>query len=140
MDSRLTQHQRLRRVWAPALAITILATQSVTLAMALALNSSEEADWNEEMDGIQGSLDRLTDIFASSMMTPEDGTITQRNQAIRFLQEVDDGLSTNDKVKMVSLFMNNIVVADMYISLMDIDIRRAWLHAMLMSDTPSTNM
>ena len=108
--------------------------------MALALNSSEEANWNEEMDGIQGSLDHLTDIFASSMMTPEDGTITQRNQAIRFLQEVDDGLSTNDKVKMVSLFMNNIVVADTYLSLTDIDIRRAWLQAMLMSDTPSTNM
>ena len=108
--------------------------------MALALNSSEEADWYEEMDGIQGSLDRLTDIFASSMMTPEDGTITQRNQAIQFLQEVDDGLSTNDKVKMVSLFMNNIVVADTYLSLTDIDIRRAWLQAMLMSDTPSTNM
>jgi len=43
------------------------------------------------------------------------------------MQEVNDGLSSDEKVKLVSIFMNNQAAADTYISLMDEQIRRGWL-------------
>ena len=93
--------------------------------------SAKRATPTAALNGMQGSLNRLTDIFAHSMLTPEDGTAAQRNQAMQVLQEADDGLSMNDKVKMISMFMQNIVVADTYLSLTDIDLRRIWLQSML---------
>jgi hypothetical protein len=83
------------------------------------------------ISGMQGSINQLTDVFERSMVTPEDGSVAHRNRAQERMQEVDDGLSTDDKVSMIYLFMNNATAADTYLSLNDSNIRRAWVMRML---------
>lgn len=65
------------------------------------------------------------------MAVPEDAVVTRRTHAMQLLQEVDDGLSTDQKIAIVQLFMKNAVAADTYLSLTDADVRRGWIHAML---------
>jgi hypothetical protein len=86
------------------------------------------------MHGMQGTLNRLTDVFERSMTTFEDGTVSRRDKAMRLLQEVDDGLSSDDKVIVVASFMNNSAAADTYLSLTDDVVRRGWLRRIIASD------
>ena len=67
--------------------------------------------------GMQGSINRLTDIFERSMMGQlgEDPAVVSRNRAIELVQTQDDGLLTEQKVMMISHFMKDIVVAETYI-------------------------
>jgi hypothetical protein len=68
------------------------------------------------------------------MTTFEDGTVSRRDKAMRLLQEVDDGLSSDDKVIVVASFMNNSAAADTYLSLTDDVVRRGWLRRIIASD------
>ena len=81
--------------------------------------------------GMQGSINRLTDIFEKSMVPGEDPSIMRREKAMQFLQEVDDGLSVSDKVAMISIFMKQAVAVDTYLSLTDAELRQAWIREMV---------
>jgi hypothetical protein len=59
------------------------------------------------MVAMQSQINRLTDVFEKSMMTPEDGTSGQRSLALTWLQERDDGLSMNEKVRLISIFQKD---------------------------------
>jgi hypothetical protein len=61
----------------------------------------------------------------------EDAGITRRERAMELLQTIDDGLSTDNKVALISKFMKDAVVIDTYLSLTDVEVRRAWLSQML---------
>lgn len=85
-------------------------------------------------NGFQGSINCLTDIFEKLMTsTLEDSGTSCRDKTLRFLQEVDGGLSSAEKVKLVSIFMDSQAVADTYLSLTDGDIHCGWLHSMINS-------
>ena len=76
------------------------------------------------------NIDRLTDIMVSHLV--EDPATTSRNRAISLLQEQEDGLTTDQKVAMISCFMENVVAADTYILLTAPELRQSWIHMMLM--------
>jgi len=66
-----------------------------------------------------------SDIRKRCVATEHDG----KDQ--KWVSPDNDGLSTDDKVSMIYLFMNNAAAADTYLSLNDSNIRRAWVMRML---------
>ena len=62
----------------------------------------------------------------------EDPATISRNRAIRLLQEQEDGLTTDQKIAMISCFMGDVVAANAYISLTDPEVRQGWIFMMLM--------
>jgi hypothetical protein len=56
------------------------------------------------MVAMQSQIGRLTDVFKKTMATPEDATAAQQSLAITRLQELDDGLIMDDKIKLIGLF------------------------------------
>ena len=73
-------------------------------------------------------------IVEKSMMIhlAEDRATTSRNRAISLIQEQEDGLTTNQKIAMISCFMEDVVAADTYILLTDPEVRQGWILMMLM--------
>jgi hypothetical protein len=61
----------------------------------------------------------------------EDPDTASRNRAMGLVQELDDGLTTDQKVKLISFFMKDIIAANTYISLSDAEVRRGWILAIL---------
>ena len=56
------------------------------------------------MVGMQSQISRLTDIFKKLMSTPDDGIAAKHSLAILQIQEFEDGLIVQQKVKMISKF------------------------------------
>jgi hypothetical protein len=83
------------------------------------------------MVGMQSQIGRLTDVFEKAMVTPEDATSGQRSLALTRLQEQDDGLSMNEKVKLISIFQKDISYVQTYLDLVVDEIRQAWLRSIL---------
>jgi len=83
------------------------------------------------MVGIQGSINQMTDIFEQSITTLKDKTTEAKKDAIKTMQTIDDGLSTNQKAKMVSIFAQNGSIANVYLVLTDIAVRHSWLQQIL---------
>jgi hypothetical protein len=50
---------------------------------------------------------------------------------MQLLQDTEDYLLTDEKVVMISHFMNNAVTADTYLSLTNKDVRQGWIRMML---------
>jgi hypothetical protein len=82
------------------------------------------------MVGMQSQISRLTDVFEKSMSTPDDGIGAKRSLAISQIQE-EEGLTVQQKVKMISKFQKDISIAETYLELLNGDVRRAWLEAEL---------
>lgn len=83
-------------------------------------------------NGFQGSINRLTDVIEKSVVsTTEDSAVFRRDKALRGLQDVQDGLSEAEKVKLVAIFMGNQAAAETYLALTDDNIRRGFLHTFL---------
>jgi hypothetical protein len=83
------------------------------------------------MVGMQSQISRLTDVFERSMTTPEDGIAAKCSLAISHLQQVDDGLSTGEKVKLIHKFQKDPSLAQTYLDLVDDVLRQAWLRSEL---------
>ena len=81
--------------------------------------------------GMQGSINRLTDIFEKSMAQGDDPGVERRSRALQLVQQTEDGLSVGDKVALIALFMKDNVAVETYLSLNDADVRRAWITTML---------
>jgi len=73
----------------------------------------------------------MTDVFEQSVMTLKDETIEVKKDAIKTVQTVDDGLSADQKAKMVSIFAQNGSIANAYLALTDVAVRHSWLQQML---------
>jgi hypothetical protein len=100
--------------------------------------SSEEGALKGEaatvlLSGMPGLINRLTGVIQNSMTTPDYRTTTRRAQAVQLVQQVDDGLSTTEKVELIRQFQENAVTADIYLSLTDRALRHAWIHMKLNS-------
>jgi hypothetical protein len=83
------------------------------------------------MVGMQSQISRLTDVFEKSMSTPDDGTAAKRSLAISQMQEFEDGLTVQQKVKMISKFQKDVTIAQTYLDLLNGEVRQAWLLAEL---------
>lgn len=92
-------------------------------------SSSTKISPASAMVGMQAQIGRLTDVFVESMKKPGDNIASIRSQAITRIQDIDDGLSLSDKVKMIGLFQKDAqgIIAQTYLDLVDDEIRRAWL-------------
>lgn len=90
--------------------------------------------------GLQGSINRLIDILIMSMTTPPDSATTRTAQAVRRVQDVDDGLSTMEKVELIRQFEKNEASPGTYLSLKDQALRQAWIRTKLESMIGGTAM
>ena len=56
------------------------------------------------MVGMQSQISWLTNVFEKLMSTPDDGIAAKRSLTISQIQEFEDGLTVQQKVKMISKF------------------------------------
>ena len=83
------------------------------------------------LHGMQGTMNRVTDMFSQSVTQPLDPQSAIRNEALHFIQTRDDNLSLNERTTMVRIFMKNIIAAETYVALVNDDLRRSWLESEL---------
>ena len=83
------------------------------------------------MHGIQGTINHLTNTFEISVNAPLDPCAAGQSNALQLLQSHDDSLSINKRTKMVNLFAENHVMAEMYAGLVDDELRQSWLQGIL---------
>jgi hypothetical protein len=80
---------------------------------------------------MQGSINRLTDVFEKSMAQVDDPCVEHRSRALQHVQQTEDGLSVDDKVALIALFMKDNIAVETYLSLGDAEVRQAWIASML---------
>jgi hypothetical protein len=83
------------------------------------------------LHGMQGTMNRVTDIFEKSVTQPLDPQSAVRSDALHFLQTREDNLSLDERTKVVRLFMKDNVAAETYVALVNADLRKSWLATML---------
>jgi hypothetical protein len=86
------------------------------------------------LHGIQGTMNRVTDIFEKSLTQPLDPQSAVRSDALHFLQTREDNLSLDERTKVVRLFMKNNIAAETYVALVNNDLRRNWLASILLEE------
>jgi hypothetical protein len=82
------------------------------------------------INGMQGAVNRLIVMFEKSIATQQVGLATL-GQAVKRLQDVDDGLSAMEKVVLIRQFEKNVATANAYLSLTDQALRRLWIRSKL---------
>lgn len=103
-----------------------------------AVVSELPADYSEvsllvAINGLQASINRFIDVFEKCMSTLGDTTPTCMSQAVRLVQEVDDGLSDVEKVHLIEQFIETPTMAEAYLAMTNPRFRRAWIHTNLTS-------
>jgi hypothetical protein len=83
------------------------------------------------MVGMQSQISWLTDVFEKLMSTPDDGMAAKRSLAISQIQEFKDGLTVQQKVKIILKFQKDVSIAQTYLDLLNGEVRQAWLQAEL---------
>ena len=88
------------------------------------------------LHGMQGTMNRVTDIFEKSITQPLDPQSAVRSDALHFLQKREDNLSLDERTKMVRIFMKNNIAAETYVASVNDDLRRNWLKGVLEEPQP----
>jgi hypothetical protein len=83
------------------------------------------------LHGMQGTMNRVTDIFEKSVMQPLDPQSAVRSDVLHYVQTREDDLSLNERTALVKIFMKDYIAAETYVALVNDDLRRSWLAAML---------
>jgi hypothetical protein len=76
---------------------------------------------------LHGSVDGMTKAILAAAKPPasvEDKAVVRCQEAVRLVQERDDGLSLIEKANLIVFFGSHITEADMYIALQDSQLRR----------------
>jgi hypothetical protein len=89
------------------------------------------------MFGLQASIIRLGDVLNEAskyedQTAPQDAATVGMAQALKLLQERDDGLSHDEQVNIISLFIENTATVDAYLAIEGDSLRRAWMKSMLL--------
>jgi len=103
-------------------------------------DEGEDASAAIALIGLQGSINRFTDILIKSMTAPDDLATPSWVQAVKRVQDVDDGLSTREKVELIKQFHENEDIAGTYLLLTDQAVRQAWIRIELESVFGGTAM
>jgi hypothetical protein len=77
------------------------------------------------MVGMQSQISQLTDIFEKSMSTPDDGMAAKCSLAISQIQEFEDGLMVQQKVKIILKFQKDVSIAQTYLNLLNGEVHQA---------------
>ena len=98
-------------------------SEDITLAIALA--------------GIQETINRMTDILERSLAQqlsqppPSQGALEQKERALKFVHERDDGFDVAERDTLISIFEAQPTTIDIYLALTDSELRRAWISDLL---------
>jgi hypothetical protein len=90
-------------------------------------SKSMESGSDKPKDGLRINTNTSIKSPTSNMLAT-----TSRDRAITLIQEQEDGLTTHQKIAMISCFTEDVVAADTYILLTDPAVRHGWILMMLM--------
>lgn len=80
------------------------------------------------MQDIRDLIDGLTDLIKQGFATPQvDTRAVQLQDAVKFLQTRDDGLSDKEKDVMLNLFIAKHEFASIYLAIGDAEVRQCWI-------------
>ena len=82
--------------------------------------------------GMQGSLNRLTDVVERTFASTEEPGVAARRDAIGLLQVNQDGLSSSQKAALVELFMEKPVFAETYAAITDPSVQKKFVKKRLL--------
>jgi hypothetical protein len=83
--------------------------------------------------GMQGSINRLTDIMERSFLPEEptaDPGVERLTRAVKSVEK-DEGLTVEERATLISVFMANPTSINIYLSLTDPNVRQAWIARVL---------
>ena len=85
------------------------------------------------ISSMQGSINRLTNVFKKMMMTPLDTVAMKQDEALQVLQTRDaDSLNCMQIRKIIDIFTVNPASMTTYIALGNDEIQQDWLHGLQM--------
>jgi len=71
---------------------------------------------------------------------PQDPAVTRMAQALKLLQERDDGLSVEEQINMIALFVKIPAAVDAYLAIEEDGLRQAWTENMLLDANALLNI
>jgi hypothetical protein len=85
------------------------------------------------LNNMQGSINQLSDVFKLSLTSPHPSlTLDNQAKAMMLLRTVDDGLSMEDKVRLIKLFEKDGSLVASYLNLEnDQPLRKIWIQQSL---------
>jgi hypothetical protein len=83
------------------------------------------------MVGMQGTFNWIANIFAQSLAIPDDQTAEKTSTAIQNVLNTDDGLSAEEKARVISIFVQKASIANAYLALTDDEVRCIFLHQII---------
>jgi hypothetical protein len=94
---------------------------------------------------MQGSVNRLTDIMDNAfkpenLAAPHSASTVDRKNALRLLQERDEGISDDEKVSFCSILMRSDNAVTTYLALEVDRLRQAWMKQTLRELVPASSM
>jgi hypothetical protein len=100
-------------------------SQSSTQATTSSITFATEVTLATALTNMQGSINRLADVFEKSMVAPEPAT--RKDEAVKRLQEVEEHLSMDEQLKIIKQFGRDRSLGGTYLSLINEPLRKAWL-------------
>jgi hypothetical protein len=85
------------------------------------------------LNNMQGTINRLTDVFEKLMVPPQEAAVGWRGDALQQLQERDDGFTREEKITLIRIFEERPNHIDTYLALTKDDIRKGWMHSLLIT-------
>jgi hypothetical protein len=83
------------------------------------------------LNNMQGTINRLTDVFKKSMVPPQEAAVGRRGDALQQLQERDDGFTREEKITLIHIFKKRPDYIDTHLALIKDDIRQGWMWSLL---------
>jgi hypothetical protein len=101
------------------------------------VKSEQKASWLDmvsqvvALNNMQGTINRLTDVFEKSMVPPQEAAVGRRGDTLQQLQERDDGFGREEKITLIRIFEERPNHIDTYLALTKDDIRQGWMRSLL---------
>jgi hypothetical protein len=86
------------------------------------------------LHGMQGTMNRVLNIFKKSVLQTTDPHLAAWDDTLNLLQTCKDGLTLDNKRRLILLFMKDIVIAQTYNRLTDEDSRQSCIAEMLAAE------
>jgi hypothetical protein len=81
--------------------------------------------------GMQGSINRLTNVIEKGMITDAERVEKQRHAALRILNNEDTDYPMQERVVVMHMFADDPAVVDIYLETQDKDTRHAFIQHMI---------
>jgi hypothetical protein len=86
-----------------------------------------------DLHSMQRSINQITDNFEKSVTMPLDPQLEAvgQNKALHLVQTYDNGLTLEQQMQLLTIFMGNHIAAEIYVGLVNEDLKKSWLQSML---------